>query len=142
MKRILLFSLLSVIFLWPGGCPVATAQEPAPSWALSDEITFGDDEQIQGLSSKGTFEPVTLDPFATIDVKVQFPTALAGAPVTVEALDGGTLSGIDESATLDADGAVSFQFHVSDLPGLYRILATAGGSSVGMVQFEVPNPAE
>jgi hypothetical protein len=117
-------------------------QEAPPSWALSDEITFGDQEQIQGASTKGEFEPVTLDPLATIDVKLQFPTALAGAPVIVQALDGGVLSGIDESATLDGEGAISFQFHVSDQPRLYRILATVNGSSVGMVQFEVPNPPE
>jgi hypothetical protein len=118
------------------------AQEPAPSWALSDEITFEGGEQIQGLSTKGEFEPVTLDPLATIDVKLQFPTSLAGAPVMVEALDGGALSGIGESATLDGDGAVSFQFHVSDQPGLYWIEATANGSSVGLVQFEASNPPE
>jgi hypothetical protein len=118
------------------------AQEPAPSWALSDEITFEDQEQIQGLSTKGEFAPVPLDPLETVDVKVQFPSSLAGAPVTVETLDGGALSGIGEPATLNADGAVSFQFHVSDQPGLYRILATIGGSSVGMVQFQVPNPPE
>ncbi len=118
------------------------AQEPAPTWALSDQITFEGGEQIQGLSSNGTFESVTLDPFATITVKLQFSTSLAGTSVIVQALDGGALSGIGEPATLDADGAVSFQFQVSDLPGLYRIEATAGGSSVGMVQFEVPNPPE
>ena len=118
------------------------AQEPDPPGALSDEITFGDGEQIQGLSTKGEFDPVTLDPFATVTVKLQFSTSLAGAPVTVQALDGGALSGIGESATLDGDGAVSFQFQVLDLPGLYRILATANGSSVGMVQFELPNPPE
>jgi hypothetical protein len=118
------------------------AQEPVPSWALSDEITFEGGEQIQGLSTKGEFAPVTLDPFATITVKLQFSTSLAGTSVIVQALDGGALSGLGESATLDGDGAISFQFHVSDQPGLYRIEATAGGSSVGMVQFEVPNPPE
>jgi hypothetical protein len=60
----------------------------------------------------------------------------------VQALDGGALSGIGESATLDGDGAISFQFQVSDQPGRYRIVATAGGASFGMVQFEVPNPPE
>jgi len=110
--------------------------------ALSDEITLEDGEKIQGLATKGTFEPATLDPFATVDVKLQFSTSLAGAPVIVEALDGGALSGIDESAMLDGGGAVSFQFHVSDQPGLYRIMAIANASSVGMVQFEVPNPPE
>lgn len=118
------------------------AQEPPPSWALSDVITFADGEQIEGLSAKGTFEPVTLDPFATITVKLQFSTSLAGTSVIVQALDGGALSGIGEPATLDGDGAVSFQFQVSDLPGLYRIEGTANGSSVGMVQFQVPNPPE
>jgi hypothetical protein len=118
------------------------AQEPAPPWALSDEITFDDGEQIEGLSAKGTFEPVTLDPFTTITVKLQFSTSLAGTSLIVQALDGGVLSGIGEPATLDGDGAVSFQFQVSDLPGLYRIEGTANGSSVGMVQFQVPNPPE
>jgi hypothetical protein len=54
------------------------AQEPAPSWPLSDEITFEDGEQIQGLSTKGEFEPVTLDHFAMVNVKLQFSTSLAG----------------------------------------------------------------
>src|SRR6266542_1404221 len=54
IKKTPLFSLLLVIFLWPGGRPVATAQEPDPSWALSDEVTFENQEQIQGLSTKGT----------------------------------------------------------------------------------------
>jgi hypothetical protein len=61
---------------------------------------------------------------------------------TLSAQDGGMLSGIGEAATLDGDGAVSFQFHVSDQPGLYRVEATAGGSSVGLVQFEASNPPE
>ena len=135
--KIKLIVLLSLTLL-----ATLPAQEPVPSWALSDEITFDGEEQIQGVSTKGEFEPVTLDPFATIDVKLQFPISLAGAPVNVEALDGGALSGIGESATLDGDGAVSFQFHVSDQPGRYRILATANQSSVGLVQFEVPNPPE
>jgi hypothetical protein len=125
-------------------CSVSTlpAQEPNPLWALSDEITFGEGGQIQAVSTKGTFEPVPLDPFETADIKLQFPASLAGAPVSVEVLDGGQLTGIGESAVLDGDGAVSFQFNVFDQPGLYRILATAGAGSVGMVQFEVPNPPE
>jgi hypothetical protein len=127
MKGILLFGLLPVIFLWPGACPVATAQEPNPLWAFSDEITLGDGKQIQGLGTKGTFEPVTLDQLETVDVKVQFPASLAEALVTAQLLDGGELSSIG-SATLNGDGAVSSQFHVSDQPRLYRILGTAGES--------------
>jgi hypothetical protein len=140
MKRIL-FSLLPVIFLWPGSCRIATAQEPDPPGASSDEITFEDNEVIEDKSSNGKFPPVTLNPLETTDIKLQFSTALAGVPVIVQVLDGGELSGIDESATLAADGTASFQFQVSDQPGLYRILVLAGGA-VSMVQFEVPNPPD
>jgi hypothetical protein len=136
MKRIL-FCLLSVIFLWPGSYQIANAQEP--EGALSDEITFGDGEEIQEYSTKGKFAPVTLEPMGTTDVRLQFSTSLAGAPVIMQALDGGGLSG--ESGTIDDTGKTSFQFQVSHYPGLYRVLVIAEGT-VSMVQFEVPNPPE
>jgi hypothetical protein len=136
MKRIL-FSLLSVIFLWLGSCLIANAQEP--EGALSDEITFGDGQEIQEYSIKGKFAPVSVDALETTDVTLQFSTSMTGAPVIAQALDGGELSG--ESATIDDTGTASFQFHVANQPGLYRILVIAEGT-VSMVQFEVPNPPE
>jgi hypothetical protein len=136
MKRIL-FSLLSVIFLWLGSWQIANAQEP--EGALSDEITFGDGGEIQEYSIKGKFAPVALNALETTDVRLQFSTSLAGAPVIMQALDGGGLSG--ESATIDDTGTASFQFQAADQPGLYRILVIAEGT-VSMVQFEVPNPPE
>jgi hypothetical protein len=113
------------------------AQEP--EGALSDQITFGDGQEIQEYSIKGKFAPVTLNALETTDVTLQFSTSMTGAPVIAQALDGGQLSG--ESATIDDTGTTSFQFQVSDQPGLYRILVIAEGT-VSMVQFEVPNPPE
>jgi hypothetical protein len=138
MKRILLFSLLSVIFLWPGSCPIATAQEP--EGASSGQIILGDGEEIQEYSTRGKFAPLTVEALETNDVTLQFSTSLAGAPVIVQALDGGALSG-SESTTIDGAGKASLQFQVGDQPGVYRVLVIAEGT-VSMVQFEVPNPEE
>jgi hypothetical protein len=144
MKKIL-FDLLPVIFLWFGSCCIATAQDPV---AQSDQIT--QDQQIiqDDDSSTGKFQPVTVDPSATSDVALQFPASLASKPVVVQPLDGGQL-GIDgNSAAIDQNGMLSFPFQVTDQPGVYRVLVIDPNADedslaiVGMVQFEVPDPAE
>jgi hypothetical protein len=145
MKRIL-FSLLAVIFLWPGSCQIATAQEPET--AYSDEIILEGGEIIEDYDTNGKFEPVTVGPLATSDVAVQFPASLASKPVVVQALDGGAL-GIDgSSAVIDQNGMLAFPFQVTDQPGVYRVLVINPDADedspaiVGVVQFEVPNPPE
>ena len=136
MKRIL-FSLLSVIFLWPGSCPIVMAQEL--EGASSGEIILGDGEEIKDYSTAGKFPRVTLNPLETTDIKLQFAATIAGTPVIIQALDGGELGLAADSAAIALDGTTSFQFQVADQPGLYRVLVIAAGT-VSMVQFEVPNP--
>jgi hypothetical protein len=144
MKKII-FTILTASFLCFASCYVATAQD-APV-AQSDQITGDGQEIIQDDdSSTGTFTPVTVDPSATSDVALQFPASFTNRTVAIEALDGGTLS--SSSASIDQNGELGFSFQVTDQPGVHRVLVidpNAGEDDphiIGMVQFEVPAPAE
>ncbi len=146
MKRIL-FTLLLAIFLWFGPeffRDIATAQDPGV--AQSDQITQGGDIIQDDDSSTGKFDPVTVDPSAASDVALQFSASLANKSVAVQALDGGTL--ITNAASIDANGNLFFSFQVTDQSGVHRVIvidANADENSthiVGLVQFEVPSPAE
>ena len=139
MKRIL-FNLLPVIFLWLGSCCIANAQ------ATGDQITDGGQIIQDDSSATGNFQPVTVYASATSDVKLQFSTSAAGKSLLIQPLDGGTASAA--TATIDQNGLLDFSFQVTDQPGVYRIIIvdpTADQNSpdiVGIVQFEVPNPAQ
>jgi hypothetical protein len=154
MKKII-FTLLPAIFLWLGPeCfrDVATAQEPDPdpATAKSEEVTLGDDELVQDKSDTGHFEAVTVDPLATSDVALTFPGSFTGKSLVVQALDGGVVTGIDpnSSATVDQDGKLAFSVQVTDQPGVHRVILIDPNVDedsphiVGVVQFEVPEPAE
>jgi hypothetical protein len=144
MKTIIL-AILAPAFLWFEACCVATAQDVAQS----DEIRDGDTEEIiqADSSSTGSFESVTVDASANSDVKLQFPMSLASKTVTVGALDGGTLTSGGGTSSIDADASLSFSFQVSDQPGVHRLIVidpNAGEDDpkiIGVVQFEVPSPA-
>jgi hypothetical protein len=144
MKKII-FNLLPTMFLWLGACYVATAQDSGV--AQSDQITTDGQEIIQDAdNSTGKFEPVTVDPSATSDVALQFPASLTSRSVAIEAVDGGTLS--TNSGTIDQNGSLSFSFQVSDQPGVHRVMVIDPNADedsphiIGVVQFEVPSPAE
>jgi hypothetical protein len=145
MKKTI-FTVLAATFLCFGSCCIATAQK-APV-AQSDQITQGGDIIQDDDSTTGKFEPVTVDALTTSDVALQFPASLANKSVIVQALDGGTL-GIDgSSATIGVDGSLGFSFQVNDQPGVYRVVVIDPNATedappvVGVVQFEIPPPAE
>ena len=144
MKKII-FTVLPATLLCFASCYVTTAQD-APV-AQSDQITSDGQQIIQDDdSSTGTFTPVTVDPSGTSDVALQFPASLTNRSVAIEAPDGGVLS--TNSATIDANGALSFSFQVSDQPGVHRVLVIDPNADedsphiIGVVQFEVPAPAD
>jgi hypothetical protein len=147
MKKII-FTLVPAIFLWFGICQTTTAQDPGV--AQSDQITQGGEIIQADHSTTGKFDPVTVDPSATPDVALQFPASLANKSVAVDALDGGALS--TNSATIDASGNLSFSFQVTDQPGVHRVIVIDPNADedpdedsthiIGVVQFEVPPPAE
>jgi hypothetical protein len=142
MTKILL-NVLTAIFLWFGGCYVATAQD-APV-AQSDQITQ-DGAIIQGDGSDtGSFETVIVDAGTESSVTLQFPAILlANKPVVIQPLDGGTLGMDGNSATIDQSGALSFSFSVSTQPGVHRVIVVDPDADVdspqiiALVRFEVP----
>jgi hypothetical protein len=142
MKKVL-FNLLPAMFFCFGSCCIATAQDPV---AQSDQITTDGQEIQDDDSSTGKFQPVTVDPSATSDVALQFPASLTNKPVVIEPLDGGQLS--TNSATIDANGMLAFSFQVTDQPGVHRVIVINPNADedsthiIGVVQFEVPSPAE
>jgi hypothetical protein len=80
-------------------------------------------------------------------VKLQFPVSLASKTVAVAALDGGTLTSGGGTSSVGADGSLSFSFQVSDQPGVHRVIVIDPNADedspyiIGVVQFEVPSPA-
>lgn len=144
MKKII-FTVLAISFLSFGSFCIAPAQDVAQS----DEIKDGDTEEIiqADSSSTGSFETVTVDASANSDVKLQFPVSLAGKTVAVAALDGGTLTSGGGTSSVGGDGSLSFSFQVSDQPGVHRVIVIDPNADedspyiIGVVQFEVPSPA-
>ena len=142
MKKII-YTLLTVSVCF-GSCCIATGQAPV---AQSDQITDDTQQIIQDDgSTTGKFEPVTVDPSASSDVALQFPISMASKSVSIAALDGGTVT--SGSTAIGADGSLSFSFQVSDQPGVHRVVVMDPNADedsphiVGVVQFEVPSPAE
>jgi len=113
----------------------APAALPAPSAVT----TFASGQASRSHSAAGQFSPLSLNPLETAAIALQFATTLAGTPVIVQPLDGGSVGLSDQSAAVAADGTTSFQFQAADQPGLYRVLVIAGGT-VSMVQFSVSSP--
>ena len=110
----------------------------SPPPAPSAMITFASGQAIRSHSAAGRFAPLSLNPLDTATIKLQFATTLAGTPVTVQPLDGGSVGLTNQSATVASDGTISFQFQAGAPPGLYRVLVIARGA-VSMVQFLVPS---
>lgn len=141
MKKII-FIALAIASLCFGSCCIATAQAPV---AQSDQITQGQQIIQDDSNSTGKFESVTVDPSANSNVTLQFPASLTNRSVSIEALDGGTLS--SNSGTIDANGNLSFSFQVTDQPGVHRVVVIDPNADedslhiVAVVQFEVPAPA-
>ena len=142
MKKTI-FTLLTVSICF-GSCCIATGQAPV---AQSDQISDDTQQIIQDDgSTTGKFEPVTVDPSASSDVALRFPISMASKSVSIAALDGGTVT--SGSTAIGADGSLSFSFQVSDQPGVHRVVVIDPNADedsphiVGVLQFEVPSPAE
>jgi len=141
-----IFILLTASFCF-GSCCTVTGQAPV---AQSDEIKDGETQEIiqADSTSTGSFETVTVDAIANSDVRLQFPVSLASKTVAVAALDGGTLTSGGGTSSIGADASLSFSFQVSDQPGVHRVIVIDPNADedsphiIGVVQFEVPSPAE
>jgi hypothetical protein len=143
MKKIMLIVLTASVCF--GSCCIVTGQAPV---AQSDQITNGDTQEIiqDDSTSTGTFQSVPVDPSANSDVALQFPLSMASKSVSVQALDGGTLT--NTASIIDQNGSVSFSFQVSDQPGVHRVIVIDPNADVesphivALVQFEVPSSTD
>jgi hypothetical protein len=144
MKKII-FILLRASF-WFSSCCIVTGQAPV---AQSDEIKDAETQEIiqADSTSTGSFETVTVDASASSDVNLQFPAGLANKTVAIAALDGGSLTRGGGTSNIGGDGSLSFSFQVSDQSGVHRVIVVDPNADqdspylIGIVQFEVPSPA-
>jgi hypothetical protein len=141
MKKIRLLPLLA-IFLWLSSCRITSAEDPGPSLASGEQITFQNQQVVATSSANGTFDPVTVNPLDAMNVQLQFPVTAAGLATVIQVMDGGLLGIGGTSAVIGQDGTLSFPFQVSDVPGLYRVLVISNDQTIAQVQFWVPNPPE
>jgi hypothetical protein len=141
MKRFI-FNLLAAIFLWPSVYGVTIAQDQAPLYASSAQITFQNQQVITLASVTGGFDPVTVNPQDAMSVQLQFPITAAGIATVVQVMDGGVLGVDGSSVIIGEDGTLSFPFQVSDVPGIYRVLLISNDQTIAQVQFWLPNPPE
>jgi hypothetical protein len=102
-------------------------------------VTLASGESVEVRSTSDVFPLVSAGAGETVNVQFKFSLGAAGATLTAQPLDGGSV--LINSLPIGLDGTVSMQFQVGTLPGLYRMLLNAGGQLITL-QFSVPNPEE
>jgi hypothetical protein len=116
--------------LWAGPLKAQTA---VPSSGATATITFADGSSARVRTTKDKLPFVDLQPGENVAVEIQLPQAFLGAPMSVQALDGGVVA---QNGAIAVDGTAALQFQAAQQPGLYRILLSARGRSV-LLQFRV-----
>ena len=109
----------------PDGSPTAT-------------IGFPDSTFLYVPSDKGLFSEVATQPGESLAVQVRFPLVFAGATVSAQSLDGGTLSNGQDNLIIAGDGTVLIQFQAGNQPGVYRLLLIVNETGA-MLHFSVPS---
>jgi hypothetical protein len=99
-------------------------------------IDFGNAQSFTALCHSGSFDRVGLHHDQTVDIVVQYSTATAGAPVTVEPLDGGAIVASGKDLVVASDGTIHFKFRAGHQPGTYQIALHNGDQELGL-QFWV-----
>ncbi|HKP03086.1 MAG TPA: hypothetical protein VJU77_06920 [Chthoniobacterales bacterium] len=99
-------------------------------------IDLGNDQVVTVSSHQGGFDRVGLRHDQTIDVRVQYSAAKIGQPITVEALDGGSVVAASKDLVVAADGTIHFKFRAGHQPGVYQIAVRNGSQELGL-QFWV-----
>jgi hypothetical protein len=85
-------------------------------------IAFPGTEPATARAYDGRFEVIGIRIHETADIDVQFPGNPATTAPSVQALDGGIITGKTKAKTAETDGITSFKFHAPGKPGLYRVL--------------------
>jgi|GEM_PF-4692890 len=93
---------------------------PPQVYALAT-ITFPRSESVTARGLNGRCQTVGIHLHEVADIDIQFPDNSAITGLRVQALDGGTITGIPKRKTA-GDSVTSFKFHAPGNPGLYRVL--------------------
>jgi hypothetical protein len=119
--------------------PLPTPGTRPPQIYATANITFPRSEPVIARGLNGRFEMVGIHFHEVADVDLQFLDGLALTALSVQALDGGTITGTPKDKTAGANGLASFKFHAPGKPGLYRVLIS---SSTGpfILPFWITDP--
>jgi hypothetical protein len=122
---VLLLALAGSAIQLPGQTPAAqNAQGDEPLQMIVD---YGQGRPPKRRESvHGVVDPVGLPIGQPVNITLMFLRKRAGQKIVVGALDGGTL-GLQQPATINADGNVTFQFTPGLTPGLYRLQVNGTG---------------
>jgi hypothetical protein len=111
---------------------------PLQNYAIAT-ITLPGAQPATSRASDGRFEMVAIRFHETAEIDVQFPSNPTTTAPSVQALDGGIITGSMNTKTAGTGGVTSFRFHAPGKPGLYRILI-AGSTGPFMLPFWIADP--
>ena len=116
--------LVGICFAAPIDSHAETPPVPMPSPGIRPlhtyavaTITFPRSESVTARGLDGRFERVGIHFHEVADINFQSPDNPSATVLHVEALDGGTITGIPKDKTGGTDGLASFKFHAPGKPG-------------------------
>lgn len=98
------------------------AAEVNADGALSMAIKYGQGFEKRRRSHHGVMEPVGMPVGSVVEISLEFPKTMVGAPVVITPLDGGQVSAPQQPLVVATNGRVEFRFAAGATPGLYRLL--------------------
>lgn len=143
-KTSILLLTFAGVFAGPTTGIAQEVERLTPLPVINAALDFSNNRVLDLKSdSDGSFELVALASGETVAVAIGLPTSLSGNTLSVERLDGGTVSvGQDESLTVSDKGVVTFSFTPGTGPGIYRLILRNGEDDHWQLSFSVPNPAD
>jgi hypothetical protein len=119
--------------------PLPTPGIRPPHIYASATVTFPRSESVIARGLNGRFETVGIHLHEVADVDFQFLDGLAVTELSVQALDGGTITGTPKGKTAGPDSLASFKFHAPGKPGLYRVLISSSAGPF-ILPFWITDP--
>jgi hypothetical protein len=120
----------------PPAPPPGAEKSRGLSIEATASIAFDSGRSVTALCHQGGFDRVGLRHDQTVDIAVQYSTAVAGTPITVVPLDGGAVVASRKDLIVGADGTIRFKFRAGHQPGVYQIALHNGNQELGL-QFWV-----
>jgi len=119
--------------------PLPTPGIRPPQIYATATITFSRSESVIARGLSGRFETVGIHLHEVANVDFQFLDGLPVTGLSIQALDGGTITGTPKGNTAGADTLASFKFHAAGKPGLYRVLISSSAGPF-ILPFWITDP--